>query len=166
LKFKHIRLLVIDKKSMLVRNSYSMSTRYCRRQDLTKAMDHLVACPLYSWAIGNSCLQFWTARSIRIRLNCKEEQMQLSRRNGRKMQSLLDISLRHRPICSTVNLTRVSSLQRYNNRKETIRQNFAQNSSVLERESLLWQTGIDGSAALLTPFQMLKRLPSLNIGMC
>jgi hypothetical protein len=139
-----------------------MSTRDCRRRDLTKAMNHLVACPLYSWGIGNSCLQFWTAHSIRILLNCKEERMQLGKRNERKMLSLLDMSSRHRPICSTVNLTRVSSLQRSNNRKETIGQNFAQNSSVLERESSPWQTGIDGSAALLIHFQMLKRLPSLN----
>jgi hypothetical protein len=108
------------------------------------------------------CLQFWTAHSTRILLSCKEEQMQLGKRNERKMPSLLDISSRHRPICSTAYLTRVSSLQRSNDRKEMIRQNFVLNSSVLERESSLWQTGIDGSAALLTLFQMLKRLPSLN----
>jgi hypothetical protein len=132
LKFKHVRLLVIDEKSMIGQKQLFYVNKRLQEGDPTKAMNHLVACLLYSWGIGNSCLQFWTAHTTRIFLNCKEERMQLGKKNERKMLSLLNISSRHRPICSTANLTRVSSLQRSNDRKEVIRQNFVQNSSVLE----------------------------------
>jgi hypothetical protein len=160
LKFKHVSLLVIDEKSMI--GQKQLLYVHKRLQEARPDKGNEPFGGLYSWGIGNSCLQFWTAHTTRILLNCKEERMQLGKRNERKMPSLLDISSRHRPICSTTNWTRVSFLQRSNNRKEMLRQNFVLNSSVLERESSLRQTGIDGSASLLILFQMLKRLPSLN----